>query len=75
MGMSDGPDMDHGKALGITWDTGVAQILGGRWDGHEVEYHGSVVEWKGETYVALRTDSQRVYYLLHSMTAAWFNTA
>lgn len=50
-----------------------ATILGGRWDGHEVEYHGPVVVYKGETYAALRSgETGRVFYLHGSMVETWF---
>ena len=47
-------------------------ILGGRWDGHEVEFRGERVEYKGENFVLLRTDDDRFFYLVETMTHEWF---
>lgn len=50
-----------------------ATILGGRWDGRTVEYRGACVEYKGETYAALRSgETGRVFYLLGTMVETWF---
>jgi len=49
-----------------------AMILGGRWDGHEVEFQGERVEYKGEYYVALHNGDGRTYYLLEPLLRAWF---
>ena len=56
---------------GVEWME-TAVILGGRWDGHEVEDHGDLVTYKGGTYVALRRDDGRCFYLLQEMTDEWF---
>jgi hypothetical protein len=49
-----------------------ATILGGRYDGHEVDYCGSRVTYKGEEYVALRNSENTVYYLLAAMVREWY---
>lgn len=62
----------------VTWAKSsppYAVIIGGRWDGHSVLYMGPVVEWKGETYVAMKTDDGRYLYLLEPMISTWFASA
>lgn len=54
-------------------DTAGATILGGRWDGHVVEYQGQVVTYKGDRYVALRNADGHNFYLLESMIQQWFH--
>jgi len=52
---------------------GHAIILGGRWDGHVVEYAGPFVTYKGNGYAALRNADGRIYYLLETMSESWFS--
>lgn len=49
-----------------------ATILGGRWDGTEVCYAGTVVDYRDDTYVALRNGAGRVFYLIASAAEEWF---
>lgn len=67
MGLAERVDWEH-----VHFHQG-ATILGGRWDGHVVEYHGSHVTYKGQRYLALRTQDGRVYYLLASMAEEWYS--
>lgn len=50
----------------------MATILGGRWDGLEVEYTGPSVMFRDERYVVMRTESGRMHYLLKVMADEWF---
>lgn len=67
--MSDGPHDRITPLVGLT----PAVILGGRWDGHEVEFQGERVEFKRQFYVALHNGDSRVYYLLESLVQTWFS--
>jgi hypothetical protein len=67
MGMSDGPNVQPPPRATMT-----ATILGGRWDGHEVECVGQNVTYKDDDYILLRTDGGRLFYLLAAMAVGWF---
>lgn len=51
----------------------VATILGGRWDGLDVEYLGPTVRYEGEKYIALVNDDQKVHYLLQDLLTTWWH--
>jgi len=49
-----------------------ATILGGRWDGHTVDYVGPEMLYKGVVYVCLTGKTGRHFYLPKTMRDQWF---